>query len=195
MYDRVNIIRASWLVVIGMLGFAVQGSPASDYPTTAYDAFYKGTSPGSEYTLRMASDGHGHFLTDSKASGCRMWKLVDFVNGIETRIIELPGAGQQKTVSKFQPKADDAVVDADSAKRRGATAIGSKKIAGHQCTGYETVTPGGKVEVWVDDDLKVLVQSTQKTMLGVSVVELQSVSNTPAADLFVVPADGKLKAD
>jgi hypothetical protein len=172
------------------LGTMIPAAVAGEYPTKTFDAKYDIKASSGNTQLRMISDGKGHFKTETSASGFKSVTIVDYLGKKQTTLIE---QGKIAMQSKL-PSGTGYVCDDSSAKTQGAKSIGNKQIAGHPCHGYEYKTPGGKSEVWIADDVGVLVQSSTDTAAGKISYSLISVSTkAPGADEFKVPAGYKLQ--
>jgi hypothetical protein len=158
---------------------------AANYPVEAFDATYVITRDGAGKTdMRMASDGKGHFLTQTTAAGQQYGTIVDYPN--HTSISLIP-QGKMAMKSKL-PANGGYVADEASVKQIGGKSLGAKTINGHPCHGFEYTTGGAKTQTWIGDDCKIVVQSITNSSAGKSVMDLKAIAGRPSEDLFKVPA-------
>ncbi len=161
---------------------------AADYPTQAYDARYDMTDVRGKSELRMASDGAGKFLSQSTVNGGKYTTLIDYKSNSSTTLIEQSKmAVQGKLTSGINYNSDE-----NSVKKAGGKLIGTKVISGHPCHGYTYTKDGANTEVWVGDDVKIMVQSTTTTPQGKVSMVLKSLAGSPPVDAFKVPAGYKV---
>ncbi len=161
---------------------------AADYPTNAFDAKYDLSSAAGKSELRMASNGAGKFLTATSAAGATYTTLVDYQKKTSTTLIEQGKMAMQSVL----PDNGSYVSDENSVKKAGGKSIGTKVIKGHPCHGYAYTNPSGKSEVWIGDDVKVVVESTTTSPAGKTMMSLKSIAGAPPATAFQVPAGYKL---
>lgn len=161
---------------------------ATDYPTKAFDARYDLSGPTGKSELRMASDGAGKFLTATTASGASYVTIVDYQKRTSTTLIEQGKMAMQSAL----PAGGTFVSDENTVKKAGGKEIGTKVIKGHPCHGYKYTNPSGSSEVWIGDDVKIMVESTTTSPQGKTVMSLKSVAGAPAASAFKVPPGYKL---
>ena len=182
--------RHLWLAM-GLMAIAAAPNAVaanSNYPTQKFDAKYEVTSPQGKSNLRMASDGSGHFLTESSANGFKSTSLLNYLEGTSTTLIE---QGKMAMKTKLPPSGG-MVADEGSVKSAGGKSIGVKVVNGHPCHGYEYSASGVKTQVWIGDDCHITVQSTTDSSAGKQVMNLKSVAGAPPADVFKVPAGYKM---
>lgn len=161
---------------------------AADYPTQKFDANYDVNGPQGKSELRMVSDGQGHFFTQSAFGGFKSRTIIDYLAKTSTTLID-----QNKMAMKTKlPPGGGYIADEASAKSQGGKSIGAKAIDGHPCHGFEITTPSGKSQTWIGDDVKIMVQSISSTPAGKITMDLKSVSGSPSADVFKIPAGYKM---
>lgn len=173
------------------LFLAIGATPAlaaMDYPKQKYDATYTMTGPQGASEMRMASDGAGKFLTTTKMKGAAYTSIVDYLKMTSTTLIEQNKMAMQSKL----PESAAYVGDESTVKKAGGKAIGSKVVAGHPCHGWEYTNTGGTTEVWLGDDVKMMVQSTTKSPAGKTVMTLKSVAGVPPANAFEIPPGYKM---
>lgn len=175
-------------IALAAVALVAPSAMAGTYPTNKFDARYEVAGPSGKSEMRMASDGAGQFLTQTEAAGQKYVTLVDYKKNTSTTLIN---QGKMAMQSKL-PADSGYVADENSVKKQGGKLIGSKSVAGHPCKGYQYTTPGGKTEVWIGDDVKIMVQSSTATQGGTVKMTLKSVAGAPPADAFKVPAGYKL---
>jgi hypothetical protein len=161
---------------------------AAEFPTQVYDATYQTSSAQGKTATRMASDGKGHFLTQTSAGGQKYTTIIDYINGTSTSLIP---QGKMAMKTKLPPNGGF-VADESSAKKLGGKLIGSKVVNGHPCHGYEYNSEGAKTQTWIGDDCKIMVQSTTDTANGKTTMTLVSIGGAPSAEAFKVPSDYKV---
>jgi hypothetical protein len=161
---------------------------AANYPTEVFDANYELTNGGVKTQMRMASDGKGHFFTETTTAGQRYGTIVDYLNSTSTSLIP---QGKMAMKTKLPPSGGY-VADENSVKQMNGKSLGSKTINGHPCHGYEYKQAGTDTQTWVGDDCKIVVESTTNSAAGKSVMDLKSIAKNVPADLFKVPAGYKL---
>ena len=157
---------------------------AANYPVQVYDATYVVSNAAGKTDMRMASDGKGHFLTQTTTGGQQYGTIVDYLNN--TTISLIP-QGKMAMKSKLSPNGGY-VADEASVKQIGGKSLGSKTINGHPCHGFEYTTGDAKTQTWIGDDCKILVQSITNSSGGKSVTDLKTIAGRPSDDLFKVPA-------
>lgn len=173
------------------LVLAIGATPAlaaMDYPKQKYDATYTMTGPQGASEMRMASDGAGKFLTVTKMKGAGYTSIVDYLKMTSTTLIEQNKMAMQSKL----PQSAAYVGDETTIKKAGGKSIGAKVVAGHPCHGWEYTNSGGKTEVWIGDDVKLMVQSTTNSTAGKTVMTLKSVAGVPPANAFDIPAGYKM---
>ena len=185
------MINKPVLALAALLLTASTASAATpNYPKNAYDAKYDITNPQGKSSLRMASDGQGHTLTESKVNGQSYKTLVDYTAGTSTTLIE---QGKMAMKSKLPPNSNGGyIADESSAKAQGGKPLGAKVVNGHPCHGYEFNNAGVKSQTWIGDDCKVMVQSITDSSAGKTTMDLKSVGGAPGADTFKVPSGYKV---
>ncbi len=177
-------------LVLALLAAAISApsAMAADYPTQTYDARYDMTNAQGKSELRMASDGAGKFLTQTTVNGAKFTTLMDYKANTSTTLIE-----QSKMAMKGKLNTSSNVnSDEDSIKKAGGKLIGTKVISGHPCHGYSYSKDGAHTEVWVGDDVKIMVQTATTTPQGKVSMVLKSLAGAPPADAFKVPAGYKV---
>jgi len=175
-------------VVLGALCAAAPAMAAAEYPKEKYDATYTMKGPMGASEMRMASDGAGRLLTETKTPAGKMVSIADYKKMTATSLIE-----QTKMAMQVKLPAASAYTSPETmAKKPNSKSLGSKVIAGHPCKGWQYTADGANSEVWVGDDVKIMVQSTTTTPQGKTVMTLKSFSAAPAATAFNVPAGYKL---
>jgi hypothetical protein len=178
-------------LALGLIAVSVApAAVAANYPTQKYDAQYELTTPQGKTTMRMASDGAGHFMTQSTTNGFKSTSLLDYLAGTSTTLIE-----QGKMAMKTKLPANGGMAaDEGSVKSAGGKSIGAKVVNGHPCHGYEYSAAGAKTQTWIGDDCHITVQSTTDSTAGKTVMNLKSIAGAPPADTFKVPAGYKVMA-
>ncbi len=176
------------LAVVFLTAMCAPSAMADDYPTKAFDAKYDLTSPSGKSELRMASDGAGKFLTATSAAGASYVTLVDYKKKTSTTLIEQGKMAMQSAL----PPGGTFVSDENTVKKAGGKEIGTKVIKGHPCHGYKYTNPSGGSEVWIGDDVKIVVESITTSPQGKTTMSLKSVAGAPPADAFKVPPGYKL---
>jgi hypothetical protein len=162
---------------------------AAKYPTETFDAKYVLNSGGIKTEMRMASDGKGHFFTETTTSGQKYGTIIDYINGTSTSLIP---QGKMAMKTKLPPNGGYAV-DETSVKGMNGKSLGSKTVNGHPCHGFDYTTSGTKTQTWIGDDCKIVVQSTTQSSAGNSTMDLKAIATgSPPADLFKVPAGYRL---
>ncbi len=165
-----------------------QGAMAGNYPTQAFDAKYSVTTAGTKSDMRMASDGKGHFLTESIMAGQKYGTIVDYLQKTSTSLIP---QGKMAMRTKL-PDNGGYVADESTIKQMNGKPLGQKTVNGHPCHGYSYTTGGGKTEAWIGDDCKIVVQSTTQSSAGKTVMDLREIAGKPSEDAFKIPAGYKL---
>lgn len=182
MIKQTQLVLATTLLMAPVV--MALGAMAVDYPTQVYDATYQMNNSRGVSKLRMASDGKGHFFTESSAGGQQIRSIVDYLAGTTTTLIE-----QNKMAMKMKLPPDAAyTADQETIKKNQGQSIGQKVVDGHPCHGYEYTKQGIKRQVWIGDDCKIMVQSTSDTPQGKVSMDLQTISKNPPADSFKIPA-------
>lgn len=175
-------------VALGALFAAAPAMAASEYPKEKYDATYTMSGPAGASEMRMASDGAGRVMTETKTAAGKFVSIADYKNMTSTSIIE-----QSKMAMQSKLPATSAYVSTDTmAKKPTTKPLGNKVIGGHPCKGYAYSDKAGSTEVWVGDDVKIMVQSTTSTPQGKTVMTLKSFKSAPPATAFNVPPGYKM---
>ena len=177
-------------LALGLISVLAPNAVAGNYPTQKFDAKYEIDSPQGKIQMRMASDGAGHFMTESVTHGMKSTSLLDYLAGTSTTLIE---QGKMAMKTKL-PTGGAPVADESSMKSKGGKEIGAKVVNGHPCHGFESNTAGVKSQVWIGDDCHITVQSITDSPAGKQVMNLKSVAGAPPADVFKVPAGYKMMA-
>lgn len=180
-------MKRSVLAVVAVL-CAAPCAMASNYPTEVFDATYDIATGGVKTGMRMASDGKGHFFTETTAAGQKYGTIIDYLNQTSTSLVP---QGKMAMKSKLPPNGGF-VADENSVKQMNGKSLGSKTINGHPCHGYEYKASGADTQTWIGDDCKIVVQSTTNSSAGKSVMDLKSVAKNVPADIFKIPAGYKL---
>ncbi|HEY9791771.1 MAG TPA: DUF2092 domain-containing protein [Candidatus Obscuribacterales bacterium] len=177
-------------LALGLISMLAPNAVAGNYPTQKFDAKYEISSPQGKTDMRMASDGAGHFMTESVAHGFKSTSLLNYLEGTSTTLIE---QGKMAMKTKLPPSGG-MVADESSVKSAGGKQIGAKVVNGHPCHGYEYSASGVKTQVWIGDDCHITVQSTTDSAAGKQVMNLKSLAGAPPADVFKVPTGYKMMA-
>lgn len=183
------MFKQTLVALSALICLAPCATAATKYPTEVFDAKYVlTTGAGGKTDMRMASDGKGHFLTQTTTGGQQYGTIVDYLN--QTSVSLIP---QGKIAMKTKlPATGGYVADESSVKQMNGKSLGTKIINGHPCHGYEYVTGTAKTQTWIGDDCKIVVQSVTQSSAGKSTMELKTIAGKPTADLFEVPAGYKL---
>lgn len=174
--------------------FAVEAGET--WKDKAYDATYNYSDKMGSGTMRMAADGKGRALVETKRSvnGQPMNSLLVMDANART-CISVSGANGQKIAMKmpFQEPTDVFSNEQIMAKRK-AKPIGTKVIDGHPCRGWQYSEAGVNHEDWIADDIKFLVSGTTSGgASGATNMKLKNhVFQAPPASSFVIPADAKV---
>jgi hypothetical protein len=159
----------------------------------AYDATYAMTSRLGVGTMRLAADGKGHALIENAIKGgMKNTMIVDSAQNTCYSIIQAPEVGKMAMKMPMSDSMNHASTSEDM-KKRGATPLGAKVIAGHPCHGFRYSIEGGTHEDWIGDDIDMLVQGAFKDKDGDMTLLLQAYSpQAPAPSAFVLPSDARV---
>jgi hypothetical protein len=182
-----NLFKQS-LVIVAVSMCIAPWAMAAKYPTETFDATYVVTTNGVKTDMRMASDGKGHFFTQTSANGQKYGTIVDYLNGTSTSLIP---QGKMAMRTKLPPNGAY-VAETDRVKEKNGKSLGSKTVNGHPCHGYEYTNSGAKTETWIGDDCKIVVQSVTHASGTDSTMDLKTIAGKPSGDLFEVPAGYKI---
>lgn len=173
------------LLSLGIAGVAQAGQV---FPKT-FDATYESSTSSGKSQMHMLSDGKGRLRTESSAGGYKVVSITDYPNSVAYSIIEA-----QKMCTKMHLKEGySSTAPEDMLKKKGTKDLGTKMVEGHNCRGWSTTTNGTTQEIWVDVASNILVKSTTIGGGANTSMVLKSLKNdTPAAELFTVPAGYKV---
>lgn len=178
-----TLVLAVTALALGQASFAGQIYPK------VYDATYDSKTPAGAAALRMTSDGKGKLRTESNSGGMKVVSIIDYPGKMSYSILET-----QKMVTKMPLKAEyEGEMNPELAKKKKATDLGTKEIAGHKAHGWKYTVPGGSTEVWMDEAAGIMVQS-RTTASGYTTESTLKTFTTqaPSPALFAIPASYKV---
>lgn len=157
------------------------------HPIKPFDVQYTvvGTK-GFMMVCRFVSDGAGHVRTET--AGVPYINIIDYPNRTWTILdVNKKTATKSKWISPEIPMRAVPVLDQQGAKRVNAQPTGQQVVAGHPCKGYVYTTPGARNEIWIADDIGIVVKSTSKTPKGELLTTLKGYSGTVKPEEFMIP--------
>lgn len=157
------------------------------FPAKAYQATYlEKMSTGTDSIRKFASDGKGKGWSQvSRQGGKTYTSILDYPAGLCHIIME----GQ--SVMSIPIGAEDVIAMGNASKKMYSktTPLGKKIIAGHPCTGTHNIGQDITCDIWMGDDIGIIVMSETYTKMGKHTSILQSYQGgQPPATLFQVPA-------
>lgn len=182
----VSLIAATFLM-------APQVLAAGTWQNRTYDATFSMYSPSTQGSFRIAADGRGHSIVDSKVTQGHSLMIVDAPNKTTFMITEAQG---HKMAMKMPYKeASKYATTSEDIRRRNGVPLGTKVIAGHPCHGYKyNDRETGVTETWLGDDIDFMVETiTNAPTEGQTKLTLQTFSaSAPPAGTFTLPAGVKI---
>lgn len=157
------------------------------HPIKPFDVQYTvvGTK-GFMMVCRFVSDGVGHVRTET--AGLPFINIIDYPNRTWTILdINKKEARRNKWVSPEVPMKALPVLDQQGAKRVNAQPSGQQVVAGHPCKGYVYTTPGSRNEVWIADDIGIVVKSESSTPKGKLLTTMKGFSANVKQEEFMIP--------
>jgi len=177
-----------WLAGLAAL-FAISASApaqAVDYPRRAYEATYITTGPTGTTTMRLASDGKGHTMSETEAGLYHVISILDYPGKVCLMI-----RPEQKRILKMAMEdGQNNLFEGTAEKPPNATSLGSKVIDGHPCKGWKYGSAAsGQIEIWLADDIELAVKTIITPKVGgtrTTVLKSYSAATPPAAT-FAAP--------
>lgn len=171
------------------LMIAPQVLSAGTWQNRTYDATFNMSTPSTKGSFRIAADGRGHSIVDSKVSQGHSLMIVDAPNKTTYMISE--ARGRKMAMKMPYKEASKYATTQEDVRRRNGIPLGVKVIAGHPCHGYKyTDRETGVTETWIGDDIDFMVETiTNAPGEGQTRLTLQTYSPTaPSASVFAMPA-------
>lgn len=156
------------------------------HPVKPFDVRYTIVpSKGIPAVCRFVSDGAGHLR--SETAGIPYINIIDYTNRTWT-ILDV----NKKTATRSKWTSPEVVMrmpvlDQQGAKRVNAQPAGQEVVAGHPCKGYVYTTPGARNEIWIADDIGIVVKSTSKTPKGQILTTMSAYSGNVKPEEFMIP--------
>ncbi len=182
---RKHILTAT-LVALTM---APQVFAAGTWQTRTYDATFNMSTPSTKGSFRIAADGRGHSIVDSKVTQGHSLMIVDAPN--KTTLMVTEAQGRKMAMKMPYKDASKYATTSDDVRRRNGTPLGTKVIAGHPCHGYKYMDrETGSTETWIGDDIDFMVETTTNSPgEGPTKLTLQTFSvSAPPSSTFTLPA-------
>lgn len=164
---------------------------AGTWKDRAYDATYAYSTAQGTGDYRMASDGKGRMLVETKLPGMNSLTIVDAPGRVTYMISNVNG---QQTAMKMPYKEDAAPATTDAAmKQLNAKSLGLKLVDGHPSQGWSYTQSGYTTESWIGKDIDMMVRSsTSGPQMKTSMILKTFKGAGPAATAFQVPAGVKV---
>jgi len=156
-----------------------------------YDALYTYSDMTGAGTYRLAADGRGHSLTELRRPSLNSLSIVDRTTNTMYTVTTMADGTKTglKTPCSEKSQAVDTV---DDMRKKNATQLGTKVIAGHPCHGFRFCDSktGSTSDSWIGDDIDFLVKSESNYNGTKTQMTLQSFSDIgPMASTFAIPSD------
>jgi len=180
-----------FLALALVVGSGASAYAAGTWKDRAYDATYTYSSAQGTGDYRMASDGKGRMLVETKLPAMNSLTIVDAPSRVTYMISNVNG---QKTAMKMPYKEEAAPANTDEAmKKLNAKSLGVKVVDGHPSQGWSYTQSGITTESWIGKDIDFMVRSTTTGPQMKTSMVMKSFKGTgPAATAFQVPAGVKL---
>ncbi len=156
------------------------------YYKRAFDATNEVTdSKNTTFETRLASDGKGHVLSQSKSAFGDNSTIMDYTTKTMCSVMETPKLIIKDVLRDVTQK------DVDPAAKKDVKSLGEKTINGHPCKGESYTVGKSKVEVWTGTDIDYAVKTVVDVNDTKITTELKSFSTKqPPEKLFEVPKEG-----
>jgi hypothetical protein len=158
------------------------------HPIKPFDVQYTVIAPRAlPIICRFVSDGIGHVRTET--AGIPIINIIDYTSRTWTWMdVNKKLANRSKWTSPEIVMRAVPVLDAQGAKRINAQLVGQQVVAGHPCKGYVYTTPGARNEVWIADDIGIVVKATSRTPKGEILTTMRGYNGSVKPEEFLVPS-------
>jgi hypothetical protein len=180
-----------FLALALVVGSCASAHAAGTWKDRAYDATYTYSTAQGTGDYRMAADGKGKMLVETKMPNMNSVTIVDAPGRVTYMISNMGG---QQTAMKMPYKEDAAPASTDAAmKQLNARSLGVKLVDGHPSQGWTYTQSGYTTESWIGKDIDMMVRSsTTGPNMKTSMVLKNFKNGGPAASAFQIPAGVKV---